>query len=58
VKLARTLTGTFAGIAPSSAPAFVAAQLVGAAAGLVVARVLYPEVASAAGEVVVPHERG
>ena len=36
VTLARTLSDTFAGIAPSSAPAFVAAQLVGAtlAAGL------------------------
>ena len=28
--LARTLSDTFAGIAPSSAPAFIAAQLVGA----------------------------
>lgn len=32
VTVARSLTDTFAGIAPSSAPAFVAAQLVGAAA--------------------------
>jgi glycerol uptake facilitator-like aquaporin len=30
VTLARTLTDTFAGIAPSSVPAFVAAQLIGA----------------------------
>ncbi|OJU11441.1 MAG: aquaporin family protein [Caulobacterales bacterium 68-7] len=30
VTLARTLSDTFAGIAPSSAPAFIAAQLVGA----------------------------
>ena len=30
VTLARTLTDTFAGIAPSSVPAFLAAQLVGA----------------------------
>ncbi len=31
VTLARSLSNTFAGIAPSSAPAFIAAQLVGAA---------------------------
>jgi len=30
VTLARTLTDTFAGIAPSSVPAFLAAQLAGA----------------------------
>jgi glycerol uptake facilitator-like aquaporin len=30
VTLARTLTDTFAGIAPSSVPAFLAAQLIGA----------------------------
>jgi glycerol uptake facilitator-like aquaporin len=30
VALARTLTDTFAGIAPSSVPAFLAAQLIGA----------------------------
>ena len=35
VTLARTLTDSFAGIAPSSAPAFVAAQVVGAAAAVV-----------------------
>ena len=34
VTVARALTDTFAGIAPASVPAFVAAQLVGAAAGL------------------------
>ena len=34
VTLARAFSDTFAGIAPASVPAFVAAQLVGAAAGL------------------------
>jgi arsenate reductase len=34
VTIARSLSDTFAGIAPSSAPAFVAAQLVGAAAAV------------------------
>jgi glycerol uptake facilitator-like aquaporin len=45
---------TFAGIAPGSVPGFVAAQLVGAAVGAVLVRVLYPDVATTAGDVVVP----
>jgi glycerol uptake facilitator-like aquaporin len=36
VTLARALTGTFAGIAPGDVPAFVLAQLAGAAIGLLV----------------------
>lgn len=36
VTLARSLSDTFAGIAPSSAPAFLVAQIVGAVAALVV----------------------
>jgi glycerol uptake facilitator-like aquaporin len=36
VTIARTLSDTFAGIAPSSAPAFIAAQLAGAVAAVVV----------------------
>ena len=46
---------TFAGIAPSSAPLFVAAQLLGAAAGFVLVRFLFPDAAVAADRVVVPH---
>lgn len=42
VTIARTLSDTFAGIAPSSAPAFVAAQLVGCAVALVLVRFFYP----------------
>jgi glycerol uptake facilitator-like aquaporin len=38
VTLARSLSDTFAGIAPGGVPAFVAAQLVGALAAVVVAR--------------------
>ena len=38
VTLARTLTPTFAGIAPADAPAFVAAQLIGALAALALTR--------------------
>lgn len=40
---ARTLSDTFAGISPASAPGFVVAQLVGAALAVAVARVLFPE---------------
>ena len=42
VTLARGLSDSYAGIAPSSVPAFVLAQLAGAALGLVVVRVLAP----------------
>jgi glycerol uptake facilitator-like aquaporin len=43
VTLARALTDTFAGIAPAGAPAFIAAQLLGALAALPVARWLWPK---------------
>ena len=43
VTLARSLSNTFAGIAPSSVPAFVAFQLVGTAIAVVAIRVLYPD---------------
>ena len=56
VTVGRMLTDTFAGIAPESVPAFVAAQLVGGALGALAARLLYHDVATAADNVVVPHE--
>jgi glycerol uptake facilitator-like aquaporin len=43
VTLARSLSDTFAGIAPAGAPAFIAAQLVGALAAAVVARWFWPK---------------
>lgn len=42
VTLARTLTDTFAGIAPASVPAFVAAQLVGGLVGLGLVLLVHP----------------
>ena len=42
VTVGRMFSDTFAGIAPSSVPAFVAVQVVGAAAGLALALYLYP----------------
>lgn len=44
VTIGRVLTGTFAGIAPASAAAFIGAQAVGLGLGVVVTRSLYPVV--------------
>ncbi len=55
VTLARTLSDTFAGIAPGSVPGFVAAQLVGAALAIGLVRLLYPAIAAVASNVVMPH---
>ena len=54
VTIARTLSDTFAGIRPSSAPAFVLAQLVGLGVGTALVAALHPSVAEVADEVVVP----
>lgn len=55
IDVARALSNTFAGIAPSSVPMFVLMQLIGGGAAAVVVYVLYPRVADEAGDVVVPH---
>ena len=47
---------TFAGIAPASVPAFVIAQIVGAGLGTGLVLALYPDVARAAADAVVPHD--
>jgi arsenate reductase len=54
VTIARTLSNTFAGIEPSSVPAFVIAQLVGGALAIALAWFLYPDLPADA--VVVPHD--
>jgi glycerol uptake facilitator-like aquaporin len=46
---------TFAGIAPSSAPGFIAAQILGALIGLALFVALYPDAADSADQAVVPH---
>ncbi|GAC1583043.1 MAG: MIP/aquaporin family protein [Candidatus Dormibacteria bacterium] len=58
VTVARTLSDTFAGIAPASVPMFVAAQLIGCLAALGLVRYLYPGMPGAAGDVVTPHPGG
>ena len=57
VTVARSLTDTFAGIAPGSVPGFVAMQVIGAAGAVAVARYLYPDITDVADAVVVNHER-
>jgi glycerol uptake facilitator-like aquaporin len=56
VTVGRIFSDTFAGIAPSSVPAFIVAQLIGAAVGLGLLLVLFPFAAQAANDVVLPHE--
>jgi glycerol uptake facilitator-like aquaporin len=60
ITVGRMFSDTFAGIAPSSVPLFVLAQLVGASVALLVLHTLYPDTspeqtAEQAAEVVLPH---
>jgi len=59
ITIGRMFSDSFAGIAPSSAPVFIAAQAGGGIAGVLIIRFLYPALtpAQAAG-IVVPHEAG
>jgi glycerol uptake facilitator-like aquaporin len=56
IDLARTLSDTFAGIAPASVPMFLLMQLAGGAAGVAVVAVLHPTLGAVADAVVVPHD--
>jgi len=55
VTLARSASDTFAGIRPADAPAFIVAQLAGAAAATVLFRWLVPSLPKDASKVVVEH---
>ena len=55
VTIARMFSDTFAGIAPASVPLFVVFQIVGAALGAGLALLLYPDTATAADDVLIPH---
>jgi arsenate reductase len=55
IDVARTLSNTFAGIAPSSVPMFVLVQLLGGAVAVAVVVLLFPGVGTVADAVVVPH---
>ncbi len=59
ITIGRMFSNTFAGIAPSSAPVFIAAQVGGGIAGVLLIGFLYPALTPAqASEVVIPHESG
>lgn len=56
ITVGRMFSDSFAGIAPASAPTFIAAQVLGGAVAFVVIKTLYPEVTPGeAAEVVFPH---
>jgi glycerol uptake facilitator-like aquaporin len=55
VTLARAASDTFAGIRPADVPAFIVAQLLGAATATALFRWLVPTLPSVAASVVVPH---
>ncbi|MDQ0848868.1 glycerol uptake facilitator-like aquaporin [Arthrobacter sp. B3I9] len=56
VTVGRIFSDTFAGIAPASVPAFIIAQIIGAAAGLGLLFLLFPRAHRAAVDVVLPHD--
>jgi glycerol uptake facilitator-like aquaporin len=57
ITVGRMFSDTFAGIAPSSVPPFIAAQLAGGVAAYALIRVLYPGVTPAeAADVIFPHD--
>lgn len=55
VTIGRMFSDTFAGIAPSSVPAFIGMQLIGLVIAIVIILVLYPGAGEQADDVVVPH---
>jgi len=59
ITVGRMFSNTFAGIAPSSAPAFIAAQALGGIASFAIIKTLYPGVTKAeAADVIIPHSPG
>jgi arsenate reductase len=59
ITVGRMFSASFAGIAPASAPGFIAAQVIGGAVAAGIVKTLYPGVTPGeAAEVVVPHAAG
>ena len=56
VTIGRTISDTFAGIAPTSVGPFIAAQLLGGAIGIVLTLALFPAVPETADQVVTSHD--
>jgi glycerol uptake facilitator-like aquaporin len=58
ITIGRMFSDTFAGIAPSSVPSFIAAEIVGGALAIAVIKMLYPGITPAqASDIVVPHQQ-
>ena len=58
ITIGRMFSDTFAGIAPASAPAFIAAQILGGLLAIVVIKALYPAITPAqAADIIVPHQQ-
>jgi arsenate reductase len=58
ITVGRVFSDTFAGIAPSSVPSFIAAQIVGGVLAVVVIRALYPRLTPAqAADIIFPHHQ-
>jgi glycerol uptake facilitator-like aquaporin len=58
ITIGRMFSDTFAGIAPSSAPSFIAAQIVGGVLAVGIIKTLYPDVTPAeAADIIVPHDQ-
>jgi glycerol uptake facilitator-like aquaporin len=58
ITIGRMFSDTFAGIAPSSVPAFIAAQIIGGVLALLVIKALYPHITPAqAADIIVPHQQ-
>jgi glycerol uptake facilitator-like aquaporin len=58
ITIGRMFSATFAGIAPSSAPAYIAAQILGGMAAIAVIKALYPGVTPAeAADIILPHHQ-
>jgi arsenate reductase len=59
ISIGRMFSDSFTGIAPSSVPSFIGAQIIGGALAVLVIKALYPGVTPAeAAEVIVPHHPG
>ncbi len=59
ITIGRMFSNSFAGIAPASAPSYIAAQLIGGVVAIAAIKALYPTLSPAdAAEAIVPHPRG
>ena len=59
ITIGRMFSNTFAGIAPSSAPSFIGAQILGGVLAIAVIKALYPAITPAdAADIIVPHSAG